>query len=211
MKGTKISILISFWVLFHPFLLFSQGEWNLWYFGDHTGLDFNLGVPFVLSNNAMYALGTTSSVADSMGNLLFYSDGIYVYNRSHILMPNGSWLFGYGYPFGQGVFAVQMINYDSIYYLFTLDAHLYPDPDPFHGLRYSVIDMRLDNQKGDIIPNQKNRAVSFSCAHREILLSASGCLLRKRTAYPKLFQPGYQPCRMSHTYPAWPRKDHAES
>ena len=101
---------------------------------------------------------STASISDSSGNLLFYSHGGRIYNRTHSLMPNGIGLFGTS-SFGQPVFAVKNLVDDSLYYLFTVDERLFPFYGQTYGLRYSLIDMRLDDRKGDIVPGQKNLKV----------------------------------------------------
>lgn len=74
---------------------FSQKEANNWYFGAHAGITFNDGNPEVLMNSAMSFQFGTSSISDSAGNLLFYTDGEHVYNRNHQQMPNGYDLKGF--------------------------------------------------------------------------------------------------------------------
>lgn len=136
---------------------YSQGEFNNWYFGNFAGIDFNSGTPVALTNSAMWAGSGSISVSDSIGNLLFYSNGFQVYNRFHSLMPTGFGLNGTG---GSGdlqpIISIKSLVDDSLYYLFTVDYHGYPFFGGYNGLQYSLLDMRLDNGKGDIIPSQKN-------------------------------------------------------
>src|ERR1700675_989300 len=65
---------------------FCQKEANIWYFGYEAGLDFNSGVPVALTNSAMDQFEGCSSIADSNGNLLFYTDGQTVWNKNHVQM-----------------------------------------------------------------------------------------------------------------------------
>jgi uncharacterized protein (TIGR02145 family) len=130
-----------------PFLGFSQGENNNWYFPEEA-VTFNSGSPVVIPSGAwMAGPSTTVSVSDSLGNLLFYSEGDQVINRLHLLMPNGD-LTNTG-DGEQSVLAIKKPHTDSLYYLFTINNN------PL-GLRYSVIDMRLDAGRGDIISGMKN-------------------------------------------------------
>jgi hypothetical protein len=82
--------LITVLLILLPLLGFSQGEFNKWYFPDQAGLDFNTNPPSPLINSGM-AFGTsaTASISDSLGNLLFYSEGELVFNRNHQMRPNG--------------------------------------------------------------------------------------------------------------------------
>jgi len=72
---------------------YSQGEANWWYFGNNAGIHF---AP-VATNVTGGALNTTegvASISDAAGNLLFYTDGVTVYNSTHTTMTNGIGLLG---------------------------------------------------------------------------------------------------------------------
>jgi hypothetical protein len=47
----KKNITFILWLI--SLTVYSQGETNIWYFGDHAGLDFNIGVPVALTNSQM--------------------------------------------------------------------------------------------------------------------------------------------------------------
>jgi hypothetical protein len=66
---------LLFAFLMFPSLCFSQGEWNNWYFGNHAAMTFNFGNPVAVLGSAMLENESVSSttVSDSLGNLLFYS------------------------------------------------------------------------------------------------------------------------------------------
>src|SRR5690606_24530023 len=78
-----------------PFSAFSQGkEANIWYFGAHAGIDFNTGSPPSALINGQTNLFTgpsagTATISDENGRLLFYSDGIRIWNLNHVIMLNG--------------------------------------------------------------------------------------------------------------------------
>lgn len=65
---------------------------NIWYFGDHAGLDFNSGAPVLLTNGQTSVQGGSATVADANGQLLFYTDGIKIFNRTHtpFLLPSNN-------------------------------------------------------------------------------------------------------------------------
>jgi len=66
-----------------PFFGFTQKEFNNWYFGDSAGVSFNIGVPVVFMTNKMPSVfDGSSNISDSLGNILFYSNGGEVYNRN---------------------------------------------------------------------------------------------------------------------------------
>ena len=72
-----------------------QKQANVWYFGDHAGLDFKTGSPVALSNGALKTDEGCASISDTAGNILFYTDGITVYNKKDTSMPNGTGLNGH--------------------------------------------------------------------------------------------------------------------
>src|SRR5688572_31015566 len=64
-----------------PCFSFAQRN-NIWYFGRKAGLDFNQPSAAPLHNSAMNADEGSSTICDANGNLLFYTNGITVYNRN---------------------------------------------------------------------------------------------------------------------------------
>jgi hypothetical protein len=79
---------------FITFNSFSQKQASIWYFGAYAGLDFTAGYPAVLTNSALITEEGSATIADREGNLLFYTDGVTVYNRLHQVMLNGLNLWG---------------------------------------------------------------------------------------------------------------------
>jgi gliding motility-associated-like protein len=123
----------------------------MWYFGDHAGLDFRNGEPVALTDGALNTEEGSASICDNEGNLLFYTDGVTVYNRLHQIMPNGRNLWG-SYTTTQTLIVPQPGN-DAIYYVFTAspqyDYIFGPGTDSV-GLHYSVVDMSLEGGFGNI-------------------------------------------------------------
>jgi len=140
---------------------FSQGEWDNWYFGVHAGMNFSSGIPIAITTSAMGITGgaASASVSDSAGNLLFYSNGYFLYNANNVLMPDGTGLKGGAAGAVQPVFAVQTLFNTDQYYLFTVGNQTLTPTQPVVGLFYTVIDMRLNSGLGGIVPGMKNIAV----------------------------------------------------
>lgn len=139
----KKLILILF--LHSSLLLTAQNEANFWYFGRNAGIDFSAGPPVALTNGQLNTLEGCSSISDQNGNLLFYSDGIQVWDRNHNLMPNGTGLLGDNSSTQSGLIVPNPSN-TNIYYLFTVDAQ----EGNGDGFRYSIIDMSLNGGNGDV-------------------------------------------------------------
>ena len=152
---------IFFLILLIPLASVSQGEWNNWVFGKHSGITFNTIPPTPISNvSPLYnSRGANVSVSDSLGNLIFYTEvnidrSQWIYNRSHNRTPNGNLFSGSDANQPQSFFAVQSLTDDSSYYIFSvIDPY---DTLGFGGLVYSVFDIRLDNGFGDIVPGKKS-------------------------------------------------------
>src|SRR5688500_10446541 len=85
---------------FHWFILLTcaalhvQGQTvaDNWYFGINTGITFNSGIPEPLTGSMMQPVEGCASLSNLQGDLLFYSDGVTVWNKNHEVMPNGTGL-----------------------------------------------------------------------------------------------------------------------
>ena len=143
--------------------------WELGYFTNATypkcEINFNSGLPAVTNfNRPMNFRACNASVCDDNGNLLFYTNGIYIANANHDTMQNGSGLNPgaftnawkqNGLPLWQGALIIPWPDSSHKYLLF----HETPNYDTNVSYRpkelyYSVIDMSLNSGLGAVI--QKN-------------------------------------------------------
>ena len=75
----------------------AQKEANNWLFGHFAGIHFlEDGTVEALNGSAMTTNEGCSSISDVNGNLLFYTDGRSVWDRNHVIMPNGDYFAGTG-------------------------------------------------------------------------------------------------------------------
>lgn len=125
-----------------------NGEGNVWYFGEKAGLSFNSGTPVALTGSQLITQEGCASICDPNGNLLFYTNGITVWNRNHQAMPNGFGLLGDDSSTQSGVI-VPKPGSPNIYYVFTVDLGSV-------GLAYSEVDMTLAGGLGDVVATAKN-------------------------------------------------------
>lgn len=124
--------------------IIGQNENKKWYFGQNAGLDFTSGSPVPLTGSAMNTPDNSATISDAAGNILFYSDGVTVWNRLHNVMSNGSGILGSSTG-GQPATIVPHPGNPNLYYLFTCDAYAFSN-----GLRYSIIDMSQQSGLGAV-------------------------------------------------------------
>ena len=91
---TKTNYYILIFTLLLTVPLFAQRETVNWYFGSNSGLDFNSGNAQVLSGGQLSTTEGCSTVSDNNGSLLFYTNGVEIWNKNHDIMQNGSGLLG---------------------------------------------------------------------------------------------------------------------
>ena len=80
------TIFIYFVFLLSFLNLHAQKETWHWYFGNNAGIDFSSGSPLADTNGKMLAGEGVSSISDTAGNLLFYTNGMDVWNKSHLFI-----------------------------------------------------------------------------------------------------------------------------
>ena len=142
----KIQLLFFF---LSSFCVLGQGEANNWYFGSYAGLTFNTIPPTPLTNGVLSTSEGCATISDVNGNLLFYTDGIRVYDRNHILMPNGNGLLGHPSSAQSGIIIPKPGSLTN-YIIVTVPEH---GPN---GIRYSEVDMSLNSGFGDVLVSNKN-------------------------------------------------------
>ena len=148
LKCTRYSRIFALSINFLLFsnISYSQKEGNIWYFGFNAGIDFNSGAPVALTNGALRSNEGTASICDEMGGLLFYTDGVWVWNRNHVRMLNGFGLLGNSST-TQSALILKKPGSATLYYIFTLDA---VENNSVNGFRYSIVDMSLQGGLGDV-------------------------------------------------------------
>ncbi len=116
---------------------FTQSYDNNWVFGDSAGLNFSSGPPSPFTS-AIITNEAVATISDITGGLLFYSNGVNIWDKNFEIMPNGDsiQIGGGGFSFGssitQGVIIVQKPLAENLYYIFHIQSI---------GLGYSVVDI----------------------------------------------------------------------
>ncbi len=161
-----------------PLFVIAQKQGNIWYFGNHTGLNFNGGIPVPLTNGATYNAGGscpsegTATLCDSTGSLLFYTNGQQVWNRNHQIMSNGNDLRG-NLSSTQTSLIIPQPGSSRYFYIFTVDD--FCNDTLKYGFRYSIVDICSNNGLGDIISEKKNiKLLDTVCEKLTALRHANG-------------------------------------
>jgi len=159
--------------------LCAQQHDNIWMFGYSSNPDFPEfgGSVLDFSTNPVDTFYeyremnldfTNASICDTVGNLLFYTNGISITNEIHEIMENGDGLnpgqFAddhqtYGYKLIQGAIIIPKPESDSLYYLFHASRE-YPNEDlSSHSreLYYSLVNMNANNGLGKVV--EKNQLI----------------------------------------------------
>lgn len=143
---------------------FAQNETNNWYFGNHAAINFSGANPVAVTGSSMVCNEGSASISDASGNLLFYTDGVNVYDRTDQLMPNGTGLAGHPSS-TQSALIVPKPASANTYYIFTADAGNYVDA-PNSGIHFTEVDMSLNGGFGDIVTATKNALLLDSATEK---------------------------------------------
>jgi hypothetical protein len=149
----------------------SQGRDNLWMMGYSTppitgkaDVEFSSGAPVINTSPRDINLSLTfANITDSIGNLLFYTNGAIVANALNDTMPNGdslspatytfsgAWQF-FGFPVVQASLILNDPGDNSLYYILHNSIDVLPNSTqrPLN-LFLSIVDMNADSGRGDII------------------------------------------------------------
>ena len=163
-------IILSIACIFLVYSIAAQRD-NVWVMRDFT---MNFSEKYISLTEAKHNIAfdiAKASICDEDGNILFYSNGCGVYNIDNQLMPNGDsinynifydeWVEGceYGYPLAQGMIILPDPANDYGFYIIHKPTELYRvDGDNkfiSDELRYTYVDMRLDNDRG--VVTEKNQ------------------------------------------------------
>jgi gliding motility-associated-like protein len=139
----NLKFYITILLIFLKLVCYSQNQNNIWYFGEKAGLNFNTTPPTVLNDGVFSHTEGVSSICDTNGDLLFFTNGIQVWNANKQQMPNGFGLSGDNSS--SQILIVPKPGDCNIYYIFTT-----PSQSLEVASYYSIIDMRLDFGNGDV-------------------------------------------------------------
>jgi PKD repeat protein len=135
----------------------AQNESNNWYFGNWAGLDFSSTPPTPLEDGKLFTREGCSSISDDNGDLLFYTNGVVVWNKNHDTMFNAIDLAG-GISSTQSAIIIPKPESNTTYYIFTVDQDGHSK-----GLSYSEVDMTLDAGNGAVTGIKNVKLLAPTC------------------------------------------------
>lgn len=128
-----------FYVFFFLISSFLSAQ-SVWYFGNGAGLDFShTPPPKPVYDGKIFTNEGCAVATDDKGNLLFYTDGIKVWNSHHQVLSNGEGLNG-NRSATQSALVVPVPGDKNIFYIFTVD-----EKAGEKGLCYSMVDVKNDS------------------------------------------------------------------
>lgn len=169
---------------------YAQKEANNWFMGDGVGLTWNVtrsfsakglfgttdetmeGLPVFVSGSKISTLEGCFSLSDSEGNLLFYSDGMTIWNKKHTQMANGSGMQGHNSSAQSGII-LPYTGHPNQYIAISIGER---DAD---NMAYSIIDMTRDGGLGEVV----TKNVRFSGQAGRLGESVTSILHKNGTDY----------------------------
>ncbi len=146
---------------------------NVWAFGWGAGLDFNSGSPVSIAS-ASYTWEGNASVCDASGALLFYTDGVTVFNRAGTAMPSGATIVAYPTNSAtQGAVIARVAGSKTQYYVFSIEQVL--ATTSFCHLSYSIVDMSLAGGMGDVVAASMGTPVNNRLCEKMITVPGKNC------------------------------------
>lgn len=121
---------------------------NQWYFGEQAGIEFTNGPIALLDGNKQDAPEGCATISDVNGALLFYTNGVTVWNKEHGVMLNGNDIGG-ELESAQNALIMPYGNDQTMFYIFTTEQ-VYGS-DNKYALKYSIVDMKADAAKGKVV------------------------------------------------------------
>ncbi len=155
---------------------YSASETDTLLWGINT-MNFNTTPVQITKKNHLQELyGANTSICNTAGRLLFYSNNMFVYDKFgqrmqggdslNPILPNTIESFYYTQP----VVALPLPNSDSLYYIFhqrALDG--FDDPAGTFDLFYTIVDMSQNNSLGRIVSFRNRFSDGNLLAHHQIV------------------------------------------
>jgi hypothetical protein len=138
----------------------AQHQADNWVF-NHAGLRFFNDSVEVLEYDLSSYPRSTGSMSDESGNLMFFSDGINIYDKNKGVMYHGYNLCMDENLYVHRAIVIPKPESDSLFYVFSLSSDI---GNPNSGLYYSTVDISQREGMGEVI--QKGTKILDSVANK---------------------------------------------
>lgn len=135
---------------------------NVWHFGNQAGIDFNETPPVALDNSAMDAPEGCAIICDRNGEVIFYTDGDKVFDKTDTEIDSG---IGGDPASSQSAIIVPVPGDETLYYIFTTQAL---NGTALFEVRYSLFDLKLNSGNGAL---QQKNVLLFSRSTERLVAS----------------------------------------
>lgn len=146
-----------------------------WLFFQNVGLKFtDAGATVNHPSVENLAAGKgTAAISDENGNLLFYTDGIKVWNSNHSVINAGPNLSG-DLGSTQSALIVPRPGSEKFYYIFTTDLVYPPAFGYTRGFNYSCVDVSLNENQGEVTSERNIQLLTESAEMISSVKHANG-------------------------------------
>ncbi len=137
------------WVFaLHSFALcHAQANFSNWHFGNGACLTFNAANVEACAESELYTDEGCSAISDQNGNLIFYTNGVFIWNKNHKKINPNQPLFGH-LSSTQSVQIVAHPSKANQYFLFTVS-----EKADYNGFNYHLIEV-MDQNTNQRISNK---------------------------------------------------------
>lgn len=143
----KTQFLLIFLLIGTPYTAPAQLNAH-WRFGANAGVDFSSGSAVGVVGNC-FAERSSAAASNANGNLLLYTNGSSVWDRTGNVMPSGTGLLGSTFA-TQTIIVPQPGNCDR-FFIFTTT-----DENGDRKFRYTLVDLCLHGGLGNVVQGEKN-------------------------------------------------------
>lgn len=148
----------------------AQNQFDNWIFGNRAWLNFGGGSPVLQTGALLNTTEGSAAISDSLtGALLFYTDGITVWNSTHAIMANGTGLNGNGTT-TQSAIIVPQPQTPGIYFIITIPYSSASTP-----ISYSTVNMTLNAGLGGVVLKNQPMQVGNTVAEKVTAVRHANC------------------------------------
>jgi len=181
----KRYFLLLFISIFSSLQMSAQGYFNNWVWSSNQRVTFNTTPPSIPTSGATITSNRAPAMISSpSGVILFYCDGEVIKDAANNIMPNGTLTGASNFPptylnAKQSTLIVPDPGNSNRYYVFvsiyynTSLVNAVAGP-ALRELRYSIVDMTLNNGMGNVLSNSKNVFVSNDLEGQLTAIKQSG-------------------------------------